>query len=162
MNSDNSGPYGDAVTKELIPFIDSNYRTLADQSHRAMAGLSMGAMQTRQITLANLDKFSHIGMFSGGSIAAIEVDDSRVTIHSGLQNDARGRGAGTPPWRQFAGWRASTSLISSSYEKTNKPPGTTSLAMVGVTGSVFEPSCRHSSARFWMSTAPCFFISAGV
>ena len=29
-----------------------------------------------------------------GSIAAIEVDDSRVTIHSGLQNDARGRGAG--------------------------------------------------------------------
>ena len=35
-----------------------------------MAGLSMGGMQTRQITLANLDKFSHIGMFSGGSIAA--------------------------------------------------------------------------------------------
>ena len=35
-----------------------------------MAGLSMGGMQTRQITLANLDKFSHIGIFSGGSIAA--------------------------------------------------------------------------------------------
>ena len=57
------------MTEELIPFIDSNYRTLADQPHRAMAGLSMGGMQTRQITLANLDKFSHIGMFSGGSIA---------------------------------------------------------------------------------------------
>jgi S-formylglutathione hydrolase FrmB len=35
-----------------------------------MAGLSMGGAQTRQITLANLDKFSHIGLFSGGSIAA--------------------------------------------------------------------------------------------
>ena len=58
------------MTEELIPYIDSNYRTLADQPHRAMAGLSMGGMQTRQITLANLDKFSHIGMFSGGSIAA--------------------------------------------------------------------------------------------
>jgi enterochelin esterase-like enzyme len=58
------------MTEDLIPFIDSNYRTLADQPHRAMAGLSMGAMQTRQITLANLEKFSHIGMFSGGSIAA--------------------------------------------------------------------------------------------
>jgi enterochelin esterase-like enzyme len=57
------------MTEELIPYIDSNYRTLADQPHRAMAGLSMGGMQTRQITLANLDKFSHIGMFSGGSIA---------------------------------------------------------------------------------------------
>ena len=57
------------MTEELIPFIDANYRTLADQPHRAMAGLSMGGAQTRQITLANLDKFSHIGMFSGGSIA---------------------------------------------------------------------------------------------
>jgi enterochelin esterase family protein len=35
-----------------------------------MAGLSMGGFQTRQITLGNLDKFSHIGIFSGGSIAA--------------------------------------------------------------------------------------------
>jgi enterochelin esterase family protein len=58
------------VTEELVPYIDANYRTLADQPHRAMAGLSMGGAQTRQITLANLDKFSHIGMFSGGSIAA--------------------------------------------------------------------------------------------
>ncbi len=58
------------MTEELIPFIDANYRTLSDQPHRGMAGLSMGGAQTRQITLANLDKFSHIGMFSGGSIAA--------------------------------------------------------------------------------------------
>jgi enterochelin esterase-like enzyme len=58
------------MTEELIPFIDANYRTIADQPHRGMAGLSMGGGQTRQITLANLDKFSHIGLFSGGSIAA--------------------------------------------------------------------------------------------
>jgi enterochelin esterase-like enzyme len=58
------------MTEELIPFIDANYRTIADQPHRAMAGLSMGGAQTKQITLANLDKFSHIGLFSGGSIAA--------------------------------------------------------------------------------------------
>ncbi|MHB1422629.1 MAG: alpha/beta hydrolase [Gemmataceae bacterium] len=61
--------FGKIMTEELIPFIDTHYRTLADQPHRAMAGLSMGGAQTRQITLANLDKFSHIGMFSGGSIA---------------------------------------------------------------------------------------------
>ena len=40
-----------------------------------MAGLSMGGMQTRQITLANLDKFSHIGIFSGGSIAPSDIPD---------------------------------------------------------------------------------------
>ena len=60
------------MTEELIPFVDANYRTIADQPHRAMAGLSMGGAQTKQITLANLDKFSHIGLFSGGSVAANE------------------------------------------------------------------------------------------
>ena len=60
---------------DLIPFVDANFRTMTDQPHRAMAGLSMGGMQTRQITLANLDKFSHIGIFSGGSIAPADVSD---------------------------------------------------------------------------------------
>jgi enterochelin esterase-like enzyme len=60
---------------DLIPFIDANYRTLADQPNRAMAGLSMGGMQTRGVTLANLDKFSHIGIFSGGSIALTNITD---------------------------------------------------------------------------------------
>lgn len=64
-----------ALLDDLIPFVDSNFRTLADQPHRAMAGLSMGGMQTRQITLANLDKFSHIGIFSGGSIATADITD---------------------------------------------------------------------------------------
>jgi enterochelin esterase-like enzyme len=63
---------------DLIPFIDANYRTMADQPHRAMAGLSMGGMQTRGITLANLDKFSHIGIFSGGSIAPTNITDMAV------------------------------------------------------------------------------------
>ena len=66
----NFSAFAQILTEELIPFIDANYRTLSDQPHRAMAGLSMGGMQTRQITLANLHKFSHIGMFSGGSLAA--------------------------------------------------------------------------------------------
>jgi enterochelin esterase-like enzyme len=60
---------------DLIPFIDANFRTQADQRHRAMAGLSMGGMQTKQIGLANLDKFSHIGIFSGGNIAPADVAD---------------------------------------------------------------------------------------
>ena len=60
---------------DLIPYIDANYLTLSDQQNRAMAGLSMGGMQTRQIAPANLDKFSHIGIFSGGSIAPADVKD---------------------------------------------------------------------------------------
>ncbi|MGO8676745.1 MAG: alpha/beta hydrolase-fold protein [Limisphaerales bacterium] len=71
----NFGAFERVLIDDLIPFIDANYRTLADQPHRAMAGLSMGGMQTRTITLANLDKFSHIGIFSGGSIAPTNITD---------------------------------------------------------------------------------------
>jgi enterochelin esterase-like enzyme len=73
-NMDFNSGFGRVLTEELIPFIDANYRTQADQAHRAMAGLSMGGMATRQITLANLDKFSHIGIFSGGSISPEDVN----------------------------------------------------------------------------------------
>jgi enterochelin esterase family protein len=69
------GAFAQVLINDLIPFIDANYRTIADQPHRAMAGLSMGGMQTRSITLANLDKFSHIGIFSGGNIATNEISD---------------------------------------------------------------------------------------
>jgi enterochelin esterase family protein len=61
------------LLEDIIPMIDGNYRTLADQQHRAMAGLSMGGMQTRVITLAHPDVFSHVGMFSGGSISTEDV-----------------------------------------------------------------------------------------
>ena len=69
------GAFARVLIDDLIPFTDANYRTLADPSNRAMAGLSMGGMQTRTITLANLDKFSHIGVFSGGSIALTNITD---------------------------------------------------------------------------------------
>jgi enterochelin esterase-like enzyme len=63
--------FGDVVLTDLIPLIDSTYRTLADRDHRAMAGLSMGGGQTLQITLRNLDRFSYIGSFSGALFGAI-------------------------------------------------------------------------------------------
>ena len=75
MGGPGGGAYGQLVVNDLIPWVDSNFRTLAEQPHRAMAGLSMGAMQTRMVTLANIDKFSHIGLFSGGSIAATNITD---------------------------------------------------------------------------------------
>ncbi len=55
------------VTEALIPFVDRTFRTIADRDHRAMAGLSMGGMQTYTITLNRLDLFSHIGGFSGAA-----------------------------------------------------------------------------------------------
>ncbi len=61
------GAFEDDMTQVLIPFIDSTFRTLPDREHRAMAGLSMGGMQTFQVTFHHLDLFSYIGGFSGAA-----------------------------------------------------------------------------------------------
>ena len=71
----NPAAFARVLIEDLIPFVDANFRTRADQPHRAMAGLSMGGMQTRSIAPANLDKFSHLGVFSGGSLATNDIAD---------------------------------------------------------------------------------------
>ena len=68
-------PFETVMVRELIPFVDAHFRTVSDRAHRAMAGLSMGGMETKTITLRNLDTFSHIGLFSGGSIAVTNITD---------------------------------------------------------------------------------------
>jgi enterochelin esterase-like enzyme len=64
------------LVDELIPYIDANFRTLADQPHRGMAGLSMGGMETHNIALKHLDTFSHIGLLSGGVISPADVTNT--------------------------------------------------------------------------------------
>jgi enterochelin esterase family protein len=55
------------VTQELVPLIDSEYRTLADRDHRAISGLSMGGFQATSIGFGHTDMFAYIAGFSGVS-----------------------------------------------------------------------------------------------
>ncbi len=55
----------DLLTKDIIPYIDHRYRTLTDREHRAMAGLSMGSMQSCRIGMEHQDLFAYCGLFSG-------------------------------------------------------------------------------------------------
>ena len=73
------------VSMELIPFIDSHFRTIADRNHRALAGLSMGGAQALRIGLNHLDEFSYIGAFS----PAIEITDTKKDYGGILANPAR-------------------------------------------------------------------------
>lgn len=57
--------FEEVLMKEIIPMIDASYKTLTDRDHRAMAGLSMGANQTIQITMNHPDQFASIAGFSG-------------------------------------------------------------------------------------------------
>jgi len=56
--------FGQMLIQDIIPMIDSTYRTIPDRDHRAMAGLSLGGTQTMEITQAHLDEFAYIGVFS--------------------------------------------------------------------------------------------------
>jgi enterochelin esterase-like enzyme len=60
---------------DLIPMIEKTYRALPGAANRAMAGLSMGGAQTRATTMANLDKFAYIGLFSGGNIPLSQIEN---------------------------------------------------------------------------------------
>ena len=66
-------PFQTVLLKELIPYVDGNFRTLADQRHRAMAGLSMGGFETKLIAPKNLDAFAYIGLLSGGTFSLEDV-----------------------------------------------------------------------------------------
>ncbi|MEO8373301.1 MAG: alpha/beta hydrolase-fold protein [Candidatus Solibacter sp.] len=57
--------FTDMMFTDLIPVIDRTYRVLPGRENRAMAGLSMGGMQTFTTALNNLDRFSSLGGFSG-------------------------------------------------------------------------------------------------
>ena len=62
---------------ELIPYIDANYLTKADKWHRAMAGLSMGGMETKLITLRRPEVFGYWGLFSGGIYMPEDIKDPK-------------------------------------------------------------------------------------
>jgi enterochelin esterase-like enzyme len=68
--------FEDVIVEDVIPLIDASYRTLADREHRAMAGLSMGGMETLFITLQHPEKFSYIGSFSGPFLAGLNTGSS--------------------------------------------------------------------------------------
>ena len=70
-----AGQFERILFDDLIPYIESNFRVFADQEHRAMAGLSMGGMQTHSIVVANPDKFAFVGMFSSGTFSPTEIKD---------------------------------------------------------------------------------------
>ena len=81
--------FEEVLIKEIIPMIDTTYRTLSDRSHRAMAGLSMGANQTIQITMNNLDLFSYIGGFSGTSNYPRSAEIDPATFMNGKFSDGK-------------------------------------------------------------------------
>jgi enterochelin esterase-like enzyme len=94
------------LLRNLIPYVESHYSTLADPQHRALAGLSLGGMQTKAIAPANSDKFAYFGVFSGGNISpTVDITDlgafrknvKLVYMSFGSKEPSNARGAGGLP-----------------------------------------------------------------
>ena len=58
--------FGEDLVKDIIPFVEYNYRVRKGSPFRALAGLSMGGFQTLDIGIRHSDLFNWIGVFSGG------------------------------------------------------------------------------------------------
>jgi len=75
-------PFTADLLRDVLPYVDSHYRTLTARDSRAIAGLSMGGVQTLNIALTNLDRFSQIGVFSSGWFPPVR--EQFVSAHASL------------------------------------------------------------------------------
>jgi enterochelin esterase-like enzyme len=57
------------LKQSIIPFVEKNYRAESDAKNRALAGLSMGGLQTLYAGIKNTNMFSYLGVFSSGWFA---------------------------------------------------------------------------------------------
>jgi len=78
--------FGGDLVKDLMPFVEANYRTLADRDHRAIGGFSRGGNQGLSIGLTNLDKFSWLCSYSSFTSTALpnvydNAQDTNQKIH---------------------------------------------------------------------------------
>ena len=65
------------LVDELVPYIDANFQTKADKWNRAMAGLSMGGVETKLITLRRPEAFGYYGLLSGGQYEPSDIKDPK-------------------------------------------------------------------------------------
>ena len=65
------------LVDELVPYIDKNFQTIAKKEGRAMAGLSMGGIETKLITLRRPEVFGYYGLLSGGTYAPADIKDAK-------------------------------------------------------------------------------------
>jgi enterochelin esterase family protein len=96
MPAGHTGPFGaggkggfgnakfeEEFQKDIMPYVEKNYRALPDRNHRAIAGLSMGGAQTLALAIARPKEFAYVGVFSSGLLFG-KASDSEKAIQGGI------------------------------------------------------------------------------
>jgi enterochelin esterase-like enzyme len=78
-------------SREIIPYVEKNYRVYTDRSHRAIAGLSMGGAQTLNIAIADLEMYGYIGVYSSGIFGI--TGDGRFGNNAGISWEDKNKDA---------------------------------------------------------------------
>jgi enterochelin esterase-like enzyme len=73
-----SGQFEASLVNDVIPFIEKSYRVIANQDNRALAGLSMGGMQTQNLAINNPKLFGYISVFSMGLALNLGEDAAKL------------------------------------------------------------------------------------
>jgi enterochelin esterase-like enzyme len=55
---------------DVMPYVEKHYRVHTDRQNTAIAGLSMGGMQTLEVAVPRLERFAYVGVYSSGLIGA--------------------------------------------------------------------------------------------
>ena len=85
LNQFTAEDFEKVLCDELVPYIDANFNTKAEKRYRAMAGLSMGGMETKLITLRRPEMFGYYGLLSGGQYEPSDIkskDQVRLIFQS--------------------------------------------------------------------------------
>ncbi len=72
--------FNEDLTGSVTSYIDKNYRTVSDRDYRALAGLSMGGLQTLDISLSRSDLFAYVGVFSSGWFPEMREQEERTEL----------------------------------------------------------------------------------
>jgi len=83
--------FSEDFLKAIAPYVEANYRVLNGRQNRAMAGLSMGGMQTLNITMSDLGEYSYIGVFSSGVFGMAPKAPAKGSAGKAGGEDARTR-----------------------------------------------------------------------
>lgn len=77
--------FADELLKEIMPYVEKNYRTQTSRENRAIAGLSMGGFQTLDVTLTRPELFNYVGVFSSGFFGPT-IDEAETKYASALKD----------------------------------------------------------------------------
>jgi len=74
--------FSNEIINDVIPYIESNYRVIADKDHRGMGGLSWGGMQSLEVGILHYEMFGYLAILSSGYFASENYDKAKTFVEA--------------------------------------------------------------------------------